>query len=67
MYVDVAYCYRPSSVVCRSVCHTSEPCKNGRTDRDTVLVEDSDGPKESCVRWESIGAEGRCNGNQFGD
>jgi len=21
--------YRPSSVVCRSVCHTSEPCKNG--------------------------------------
>ena len=28
-YVDAAYCYRPSSVVCRSVCHTSEPCKNG--------------------------------------
>jgi len=31
-YVDAAYCYRPSSVVCRllvcrSVCHTSEPCK----------------------------------------
>jgi len=30
-YVDVAYCYRPSSMicqsVCRSVCHTSEPCK----------------------------------------
>jgi len=27
-YEDAAYCYRPSSVVCRSVCHTSEPCKN---------------------------------------
>jgi len=30
-YEDAAYCYRPSSVVCRSVCvsvcHTSEPCK----------------------------------------
>jgi len=28
-YVDAAYCYQPSSVVCRSVCHTSEPCKKG--------------------------------------
>jgi len=28
-YVDVAYFYRLSSVVCQSVCHTSEPCKNG--------------------------------------
>ena len=26
-YVDVDYCCRPSSVVCVSVCHTSEPCK----------------------------------------
>jgi len=25
----VAYYYRPSSVVYLSVCHTSEPCKNG--------------------------------------
>lgn len=24
-YVDAAYCY--SSVVCRSVCHSREPCK----------------------------------------
>ena len=23
-----------------SVCHTSEPCKNGRSDRDAVWVED---------------------------
>jgi len=45
------YCYRPSSVVCRSLCHTSEPCKNGWTDRDAVWVEDSGGSRESCIRW----------------
>jgi len=28
------------------VCHTSEPCKIGWTDRDAVWVEDSGGPKE---------------------
>ena len=27
----------------RSVCHSSEPCKNGWTDRDAVLVEDLGG------------------------
>jgi len=51
MYVDAAYCYRPSSVVCLSVCHTSEPCKNGSTDRDFVWVEDSGGPREPCITW----------------
>ena len=50
MYIDVAYCYRPSSVVCRSVCHSSEPCKNGSTDRNAVWVEDSGGPKEPSIR-----------------
>jgi len=30
MYVEEAYCYRPSSTVCPSVCLShSEPCKNG--------------------------------------
>jgi len=60
-YVDAAYCYRPSRVVCRSVglsvclsvcrsvCHTSEPCKNGCTDRDAVWVEDSGGPREPYI------------------
>jgi len=47
-YVDAAYCYWPSSVVCHSVCLsvclTSETCKNGCTDRDAVWVEGSDGP-----------------------
>jgi len=45
----VAYCSRPNSVVCLlvglSVCHTTEPCKNGWTDRDAVWVEDSDRPR----------------------
>ena len=47
-YVDAAYCYQPSSVVCRSVgrsiCHTSEPCKRGWTDWDAVWVVDLDRP-----------------------
>jgi len=47
--VDAVYCYRPSSVVC----HISEPCKNGWTDRDAIWVEDSGGPREPCSRWGS--------------
>jgi len=31
LYADAAYCYKPSSVVCRSVCHSSEPCKTAET------------------------------------
>jgi len=27
-----------------AVCHSSEPCKNGSTDRDAVWNEDSGGP-----------------------
>jgi len=36
--------------VCRSVCHSSEPCKNRWTDRDAVW-DLSGGPKETCIRW----------------
>jgi len=36
-----------------SVCHASEPCKNGWTDRDAAWVEDSGGPMEPCIRLES--------------
>jgi len=50
-YVNAAYCSRPSSVVCRSVCHITERCKNGCTDQDAVWVEDSGGLKEPCIRW----------------
>ena len=53
-YEDAVYCYRPSSVVCqsvgRSVCHSSESCKIGWTDRDAVWVEDFGGPREPCIR-----------------
>jgi len=39
-HVDAACCYRPSSVVCRSVCHNSELGKNGS--------------KEACIRWGAL-------------
>ena len=45
--------FRPSNVVCLSVCHSREPCKNGWTDRNGVWVEDSGGPKEPCIGWGS--------------
>jgi len=51
MYIDMACCYRPSSLVCLSICHSSETCKNGWTDRDAVWVVDSGGPKKPCIRW----------------
>jgi len=40
-------------LVSRWVCHTSEPCRSGWTDWDAVWVEDSDGPRELCIRWGS--------------
>jgi len=68
-YVDVAYCYRPSSVVCLSICHSGEPCKNGSTDEDAVWVEDSggagnhvsDGGSRSPMGRGSIEGEGVAN------
>jgi len=63
-YVDAAYSHRPSSVVCLSVCHTSEPCKNGCTDRAAVWVEDLGGPGEPRIRWGSRFPHGK--GQIFG-
>jgi len=60
-YVDAAYCYWPSSVVSRSVCHTREPCKNGCTNQDAVWVEDLGGSGEPCIRWGSRSPIGRGN------
>jgi len=51
MYVDTAYSYRPSGVVCRSVCHISEPCRNGCTSRAAVWVEHLGAPGKPCIRW----------------
>ena len=48
-------CYRYSIAVCPSicwsVCHCSEPCRNGWTSRDAIWDLGSDGPKKSSVRW----------------
>jgi len=33
-----------------SVCHTSEPCKNGWTDRDAIWIGDSTWLREPCIR-----------------
>jgi len=51
-YVDVAYCYRSSSVVCRSVCRFVTLVSTAKNGLDAVWVLDSGAPKE-CVRWRS--------------
>jgi len=35
--------------VCLSICYSSEPLNNGSTDRRAIWVQDSGGPKESCI------------------
>jgi len=60
-YIDMAYCYRLSSVVCQSVCHTSEPCKNSCSDQDAAWVQDLGVPKTTCIRWGSRSPTGRGN------
>ena len=55
------------NVVCRSVslslsvCHTSEPCKNGLTDRDAVWVEDLGGPGNHVLDGDPDAAMGMGN------
>jgi len=43
-----AYCELPSSVVCLS---PSEPCRKFGSDRDTVCVQESGGPREKPVAY----------------
>jgi len=50
MYLDVVTDWVAWSVGL-SVCDSSEPCKNGWTDRDAVWVENLLGPKKPCIRW----------------
>jgi len=52
-HIDAVSCCQPSSMVCLSVCHSNEPCKNGWTNRDAVWAEDSGRPKEARLRRES--------------
>ena len=46
--------FRPHSKMrglCLCVGNTGEPCKNGRTDRDAVWVDDSGWPRETPVAY----------------
>jgi len=47
-----------------SVCHTSEPCKTGCTDRAAIWFEDLGGPGEPRIRWGSRSPHGK--GQIFG-
>jgi len=56
--LDVACCYRRSSVIGRYIRRSVgrsvtivSPAKNGWTDRDAVWGVHSSGPKEPCIRW----------------
>jgi len=67
-YVDAAYCYRSSSMVCLladlSACHSSEPCKNVQNDQDSVRLRTWVGPSNYVLMevqippWEGGNFEG---------
>jgi len=46
-YVDAAYCYGQSSMVC----HDREPYKNRRTDQDAVWLWTQVGPRNHILDW----------------
>jgi len=60
---DAAYCYRPSSVVCRSVTLVS-PAKTAEPIDMSFGLWTRMGPKESCVRW---GPDPPWEGAMFGE
>jgi len=47
--------------VALSVCHTSEPCKNGWNDQVAIWVQDSGGPNEPRITWGPDANMGRGN------
>jgi len=53
-YPQLAVNDRVAWSVRRSVCHSSQPCKNGLTDRDTVWIKESGGSKKPYIRWVQI-------------
>jgi len=52
MYIDAAYCYRWSSVVC----HDCQPCKNGWTNQAAIWAVDLSGTKEACLNYPCVAA-----------
>jgi len=67
-YVDVTYCYRPSSMVCwlvwQPVCRSVtlvSPAKMAEKNRDAIWVQDSAAPRDPCIRWEYRSPMGRGN------
>ena len=50
-YVDAAYCYRRSSVVCRSLCHNSEPCKMAELIEIPFGLRTRVGPENHVLHW----------------
>ena len=50
-YVGRCGLFLPTEPRGLSVCHTSEPCKNGCTDGAAVWVEDLGGSGEPCITW----------------
>jgi len=58
-YLDAVYCYQPISVVCRSVCHTSELCNKSSAVAEMGDHGDNrDGPKRAGVLCPFCGALG---------
>jgi len=60
-YVDVAYCYRQSSMVCLSIWCDHELCQKWLNQSRYCLDVDSGGPKEPCIRWGPGSCVGRGN------
>jgi len=52
--------YRGLSV-CLSLCHSSEPCKNGRNDQIATRIPNSGGPNEPRITWGPDANMGRGN------
>ena len=53
-YVDAVYCYRLSSIVCWSVCHSREPCKTAELIEMPFGLRTRVGPRNHVLDWVQI-------------
>jgi len=51
--ITIIRSHRSTTHIHAAYCHTSQPRKNGSTDRDANWVEDSGGSKKPRIRWHS--------------